>query len=287
MMKSLPFDVELLPVRKLRAGTLTCLYEYGNLRRIESFGAELIRMIYSAVRDENWTTLLYDISDEQIEEREQGFLISYTATYRHGDAAVFRATFTLEGRQDNVITVEMKGEVLAGFTRNRIGLCVLHPRHLKGSSVEVTNSDGKSVKAMFSRLISPHQVLIDIRALKHNIGSKEVSITFEGDVFETEDQRNWMDASYKTYSTPLSIPFPVTVKVGDKVYNRVTVKVVETGDVEVPSDKEATIATKFAWPRIGYEKNYARPLNDDEIGQLRTVPFDHYRVELDLDNREW
>src|SRR5690606_6823200 len=162
-----------------------------------------------------------------------------------------------------------------------------HPRHLKGSSVEVTNSDGKSVKAMFSRLISPHQVLIDIRALKHNIGSKEVSITFEGDVFETEDQRNWMDASYKTYSTPLSIPFPVTVKVGDKVYNRVTVKVVETGDVEVPSDKEATIATKFAWPRIGYEKNYARPLNDDEIGQLRAVPFDHYRVELDLDNREW
>lgn len=286
MMKSLPFDVELLPVRKLRAGTLSCLYEYGNLRRIESFGVELIRMIYGAVRDENWTTLIYDISDEHIEDKEQSFLISYTATYRHGDGAVFRATFTLEGRQDNTIIVEMKGEVLAGFTRNRIGLCVLHPQELKGSTVEVTNPDGKLVKAMFSRLISPHQVLTDIHALKHNIGSKEVSITFEGDVFETEDQRNWMDASYKTYSTPLAVPFPVTLKAGDKVHNRVTIKVVEAGNAEAQSDKDTT-ALKFAWPRIGYEKNYARPLNDDEIGQLRTVPFDHYRVELDLDNPEW
>ena len=29
-----------------------------------------------------------------------------------------------------------------------------------------------------------------------------------GDVFEMEDQRNWSDASFKTYSRPLALPFP-------------------------------------------------------------------------------
>lgn len=29
---------------------------------------------------------------------------------------------------------------------------------------------------------------------------------FEGDVFEMEDQRNWTDASYKTYCTPWGCP---------------------------------------------------------------------------------
>ena len=33
-----------------------------------------------------------------------------------------------------------------------------------------------------------------------------------GDVFEIEDQRNWTDGSFKTYSTPLSLPFPVPVE---------------------------------------------------------------------------
>lgn len=287
MENKLPFDVDLLPVTKLRAGSLTCLYEHGNLRRIESGNAELIRMIYSAVRDENWTTLPYDIEEERVEVDEHGFAISYTATYKHHNETVYRAVFSLEGRQDNTIIVEMKGEALAGFTRNRIGLCVLHPQDVKGSAVEVTDPDGKLVKTMFSRLISPRQVLMDIRAMKYDLGSKVVSIAFEGDVFETEDQRNWMDASYKTYSTPLAVPFPVTVKAGDTVFNKVTIKVTDNGSSKVVSEGDITTAEKFAFPAIGYEKNYARPLNDDEIALLRTVPFDHYRVELDLDDREW
>ena len=31
----LPFDVELLPVKKMKAGNLSCLYEEGNLRQIK------------------------------------------------------------------------------------------------------------------------------------------------------------------------------------------------------------------------------------------------------------
>lgn len=286
MENSIPFDVDLLPVTTLQAGSLTCLYEHGNLRRIRYGDTELIRMIYSAVRDQNWTTLPYDISDERVETNGRSFKISYTATYRHQNEPVYRAKFGLEGTPDDMIVVSMEGEALAGFERNRIGLCVLHPQQLKGSDVEVTRPDSKVVRTVFSKLVSPHQVLMDVRAMKYNVGSREVSIAFEGDVFETEDQRNWMDASYKTYSTPLAVPFPVAVKTGDKVFNKVSIKVAESHVTQPPAGVTNT-PQKVAFPAIGYEKNYHRPLDEDEIRRLKTIPFDHYRVELDLDSGAW
>ena len=50
------------------------------------------------------------------------------------------------------------------------------------------------------------------------------SIRFEGDLWEMEDQRNWTDASYKTYSTPLRLPYPVEIQEGDRVWQRVTIE---------------------------------------------------------------
>ena len=34
---------------------------------------------------------------------------------------------------------------------------------------------------------------------------------FNGETFEMEDQRNWTDASFKTYCTPLSLPYPIKI----------------------------------------------------------------------------
>lgn len=287
MDNSLPFDVDLLPATELRAGSLTCLYERGNLRRIKSGGTELIRMIYGAVRDENWTTLSYDISDEAVEIGARHFVISYQATYRHLGNDVYTAAFSLEGTEDGTITVSMKGKALAGFTRNRIGLCVLHPQRAQGSSVEVTGPDAKVVKTALPRLISPVQVLMDIRAMKYNVAGTVVSVAFEGDTFETEDQRNWMDASYKTYSTPLAIPFPVELKAGDTMFNKVTIMVTRGDGQHAKADPIRATTAKHIFPAIGYEKNYTRRLNDDDIAALKTIPFDHYRTELDLDDGQW
>ena len=38
-----------------------------------------------------------------------------------------------------------------------------------------------------------------------------VECRMEGDTFEMEDQRNWTDASYKTYVRPLALPWPYTL----------------------------------------------------------------------------
>jgi D-apionolactonase len=44
----------------------------------------------------------------------------------------------------------------------------------------------------------------------------------ENDVFEMEDQRNWSDASYKTYVRPLELPWPSKLKAGKEIRQRVT-----------------------------------------------------------------
>jgi hypothetical protein len=53
----------------------------------------------------------------------------------------------------------------------------------------------------------------------------QAAMTFSGDIFEMEDQRNWMDASHKVYCTPLSLGFPKEVKDGDLVAQSVHLKV--------------------------------------------------------------
>jgi D-apionolactonase len=47
----------------------------------------------------------------------------------------------------------------------------------------------------------------------------------EGDAFEMEDHRNWMDASYKTYVRPLAKPWPYTISKGALPPQKVTLAV--------------------------------------------------------------
>ena len=82
-------------------------------------------MIYSAARDENWTTASYEIRDEVIDESEEGFVIRYTAFYQL-DHIRYKAVFEIEGK-DNTISFAMKGVALSNFKTNRIGICIHHP----------------------------------------------------------------------------------------------------------------------------------------------------------------
>ena len=44
-------------------------------------------------------------------------------------------------------------------------------------------------------------------------------------MFETEDQRNWADGSFKTYCRPLDRPFPYDLSEGERVWQRVAIRV--------------------------------------------------------------
>ena len=110
------------------------------------------------------------------------------------------------------------GQAETEFTKNRVGFCVLHPAECGGSPVEAEHVDGTRVQSSFPRDIAPHQPFLNLRSLTHHPHpGLTARVSLRGDTFEMEDQRNWTDASFKTYCTPLGRPFPVTLRAGEAV----------------------------------------------------------------------
>ena len=68
--------------------------------------------------------------------------------------------------------------------------------------------------------------MMDLRAITHAFApGVSVECRMEGDTFEMEDQRNWTDASYKTYVRPLALPWPYTLAKGTVIEQAVRLSV--------------------------------------------------------------
>ncbi|MGL6267716.1 MAG: hypothetical protein ACRC2O_07305, partial [Chitinophagaceae bacterium] len=67
---------------QLQAGGLSLLYEAGFLRYIKAGEIEILRLINLAVRDQNWGTIPFKITNERIEKTEKDFKIEYDAECR-------------------------------------------------------------------------------------------------------------------------------------------------------------------------------------------------------------
>jgi hypothetical protein len=183
----------------LKAGALSVIYENGNIRYISVGNCELIRMIYSAVRDREWLTIKPEISDEIIEAYEDSFKITYNCRYQ-SDEIDFLAIYSIEGFADNTLVFSFEGEALNTFEKSRIGFCVLHPaEYFAGKQCIIAHSDGTGETLTFPVYICPDQPFLDISSMKWKYNDIVSSLFFSGDIFETEDQRNWTDDSYKTY----------------------------------------------------------------------------------------
>jgi len=276
----------------LIAGRLSMIYEKGNLRYISAGNNELIRMIYSAVRIEGWLTVSPVITEEKIEKYQDSFLITYQCFYKMGEAE-FRANFRIEGKSDSTLIFSFDGEALSAFRKNRIGLCLLHPlEECCGKNCIITHADNSTETLQFPARIVAHQPFVDIKGMKWKVLGTDCSVSFSGDIFETEDQRNWTDASFKTYSTPLNIPYPVTIKKGDTVSQSIEFKVTSDQKNEQLNSEFINLSLlpdqKSDMPRIGIGRSTRpEPITGNEVGVLKNIPFDHYRADLYLFEPEW
>lgn len=281
----IPFGEELLPARKLITPKFSCIYEHGRIRYLKYQGAEVIRMIYFAVRDQDWNTAPYIIQNEVIESNENGIVISYRSVHTLGNIH-YEADIRILAK-DEKLSFMVEGKALSSFNRNRIGICVLHPiTDWRGTEVRVQKPDGKNYYAKFPDLVSPHQPFHHIKKMQcQTNGGTIAEFTFDGDIFETEDQRNWADSSYKTYSTPLDIPIPVRVIEGDSIQQNLELKL--SGDGFGKEIEMSGFEKKIPFPKIGYDSNNNVPLTDFQIELLRQIPFDHYRVEIHISDPDW
>ena len=227
---------EIIP---LQTRKFSCFFQTstGFLRRVKSSGVEVIRAIYGTVRDKNWDTIEPRLEIERIEQGDDSFSLHFTA-HHENEPISFSWKGTIEGR-GGVLDFTFDGLAKKSFLRNRIGICVLHPIvECAGKPCRVRHSDGAWKEQSFPRFISPHQPLKDIRALSWSPSDRvQANIELEGEVFEMEDQRNWTDASFKTYSTPLDLPFPVEVSAGEQIRQRFVLSLaVEHGAISAPEE---------------------------------------------------
>ncbi|WP_246852728.1 hypothetical protein [Naasia sp. SYSU D00948] len=239
----------------------------------------VLRAVRAVARDRDWGTVPVEV-------------LSTTA----GDRAL-----TLEVRMAGLgadllgaVELEATGESLAvafhavsrtDFLRNRIGLVVLHPPGVAGAPLAVVDPEGRRTDTRFPESISPHQPAFDIARLEWASCGLECSLDFAGDVFEMEDQRNWTDASFKTYSTPLALPFPVLVPAGTELRQSLTLSARVVG----PADPEPE-------PGLVVLEDAARPFPSVSVGastapepapRLGIPPADALVVELDLTTANW
>lgn len=207
---------------QLQAGRLDVSFVDGDLRRIRLNGREVLSRIYMALRDPEWNTIPGRITNLQLRQMGSGFSIGYDSVHQQGDID-FRWHATINGGGPGNLSFVMDGQAHSDFRRNRIGLCVHHPMaECAGRACLVEDSRGRQERTEFPRWIAPHQPFQKVAAITHLVEpGVAMRVSFAGDEFETEDQRNWTDASYKTYSTPLALPFPVRVRRGNRVRQRV------------------------------------------------------------------
>ena len=290
------------PPRILHAGPVRLSYSDGAVRYIEAGGKECVRGIYSALRDRNWGTVEGQIENETIDQRDDGFTVSFDSIHKEGTID-FSWSGKITGKSDGTVIFSMDGTAHSTFERNRIGFCILHPMALAGNRCVVTHSDETATEGVFPRYISPHQPFFDIRRIRCEVaGGVECETEFSGEIFEMEDQRNWTDASFKTYCTPLGLPFPVTVERGTGIRQSVTVRVfgigTDTRDAnssagtasavddssrpEMPVEVTLDTGDRAAQiPALGLAKAaHGGNLTPQELARLRRLGPEHYRVEI-------
>ncbi|MCX5581135.1 hypothetical protein [Kaistia terrae] len=246
------------PVQPLRAGALSASYDRGALRWIRWRDQEVLRGISFLVRTPGWGTPDAEISDLEIREDEAAFEIRYTAHYRDHASIVsvdIRFSGTAEGRLEATATIEPE----TSFETNRTGFVVLHPLDgVVGQRLTVEHASGGTEEFVMPEAISPGQPLFDIRAITHSPRpGLSVSVRLEGDVFEMEDHRNWSDASFKTYSRPIGLPYPYSLEAGTTTRQSVLLQVNDSSALAQPAT--AANANNVADVIVGGETDIRLP----------------------------
>lgn len=281
----------------MRAGRLHLELDGIDAWAVRFGGLEIARRIYPAVRDAWWGTVAPVVSGLEVETTQTTFSAHFSALHQT-DSVDFAWEGAIVGTTEGVVEYEMTGRAQRAFRCARIGLCVLHPREQAGRRYRAMSPDGP-IEGVLPVLVGPQRVedgmlrplFASYRALEIDLAPHHAAtFSFEGDLFEMEDQRNWSDASFKTYSTPLALGVPREFQEGQTVHQRVRIELTGSGRTTVPpsvADSPIRIELRASsgqkLPPLGVcLPADGPPLAAAELELLRGVRLNHLRLDLDL-----
>lgn len=206
------------------AGVFRFRVQGPQLRGVMLGDSEILRSIGLVIRDEFWGThpLHQRACEAHTGDQDWRQVVEGYVAGKDGTPLLDWQVDMQVGPQG--VSVAARLHALQDFVTCRAGLMLLHP--LKGvvnAPVTVTHSDMSVEHGTFPDLIAPSQPFFDIRRLVHTPApGLTLQWDFSGDVFEMEDQRNWCDASFKTYNRPLAWPCPYRLGKGENIEQRIS-----------------------------------------------------------------
>ncbi|WP_210508291.1 hypothetical protein [Naasia sp. SYSU D00057] len=271
-------DTEPIP-QEWRSGPWSLEVRGDELADLRFDGALVLRMVRAVARDRNWSTVPPEVLSATATDEELVLELRL-----HGYGADLRGALRVTAVGGG-LRIAFDARSGTDFLRNRVGLVVLHPPSVAGRPMTVVTPDGDRTEGAFPTSISPHQPAFDIAGLQWTDGGVWSTLDFEGDVFEMEDQRNWTDASFKTYSTPLALPFPVLLAEGEEVHQAITLTARRSEAREPGGDPDAVTLeeTGRSMPTIGVGASTA----PDPAPELPRPDADSLLVELVLATPTW
>ncbi len=288
--------------RPLRAGPVSASLVGPDLMHVRLGEIALLDRVYMAVRDRDWGTVAPVVSGLAVRTQGGTTVATFEARHRAGDIDVgWRGTVT--AASDGSIAFEMDGEAAGEFDYCRIGFCVLHPAATAaGRPYRADTIEGK-VAGRLPDLIAPQSIVNGQEVplfpacsrLAVDLDGVTVTTEFEGDLFEMEDQRNWTDASFKTYCTPIALGYPFRATLGQRFHQVVRISIAPTGSTRPAAGRRAEVLVRLpeehgrAGPRLGVGAASAlgRPLAAREAQRLRAIGLDHLRTDIRLSAGDW
>lgn len=183
-------------------------------------GDRILRAIEFVARDGNWRNIHFELVRTDVVSATAGLRIEQRLENSRLNANVL-VTIEVGPREISVVSELLPTQ---SFKTNRTGLTVLHYPDEAGNELNVVDADGHITSTQFPSAIMPHQPAKNIQSLRWKPGGNEFTLEFSGDVFEMEDQRNWSDASFKTYNRPLELPFPYVIELGNQQRQQIVLR---------------------------------------------------------------
>lgn len=209
--------------RLLHAGALSFWLVGADLRCVSLNGKEIFQRIYFAVRDAQWRTVSLMIQRSEVVNSNDGFTV--VIELASNDPLIqYRVRLSLNGTADGHLHLRCTGVAENSFARMRMGWCIHHPQHLVGTSLKVGHDAGADDHLQLPQLLEPWLVATAMRWLETGPDDARLRLRFSGEHFEMEDQRNYGDASFKTYGTLSALPRPVEVQAGEELQQSLTIE---------------------------------------------------------------
>lgn len=276
----------------LVAGSLSVRLAGVDLVDVRWGGHEIAQRIYVAVRDAPWNTIPGIIEEREISQSEDRFAVSFRCRHQFGDID-FEWNGLIEGWANGTLSYRLSGQAQSDFEYSKIGLNVHHPvGEYRERSYRAMTETGESITGTLPSAIDPQLIrdgsltamFDDFRQITFDLDGLSAAFAFSGDDFEMQDHRNWADANYKTYGTPMKRGFPFAARSGDRFDQGLVIKLVEEPGLargtSVPSVPDLQFEEQAAgFPQLG--QLWVSPAGREAREVASSIRPDFLRLEVD------